>query len=200
MIVKITTTDGLLGTASANPELYEEFIGGKCSDKEKVKDELESLDTEALVEKTMTVFHRGKDGNPILYDYQIKGFIKEAIGVMVEFGAIKIGKASLSKWTYKRVVDNFIFVTPREIPLRIPDGGSVTTCTRPLRATTMRGERIALAHSEEVPGGTSLECAINVTEPQLMDIVKRALDYGEHKGLGQWRNSGKGRFIWEEVA
>lgn len=199
MKIKITTTDGLLGTASANSELYEEFIGGKCADKDKVKEEIESLDTDELVEKTMTVFHKDKDNNPILYDYQIRGFIKEAIGAMVEFGSYQIGKAKLSKFTYKRFVDNFIFVTPREIQLMLPDSGVITTCTRPLRAETMRGARVALAHSEEVPEGTSLECTINVTEPKLMDLVKRALDFGEHKGIGQWRNSGKGRFNWEEV-
>ena len=33
MKVRLTLTNGLLGTASANPELYEEFIGKKCADK-----------------------------------------------------------------------------------------------------------------------------------------------------------------------
>lgn len=30
-------------------------------------------------------------------------------------------------------------------------------------------------------------------------MVRECLDYGVLRGLGQWRNSGKGRFEWEEV-
>lgn len=217
MKCRLMMTDGCLGTASANPELYEEFIGGKLLEqvkkyaddddkrkeaeaelKERIKEELDSLETDDMVEKSMTVFHRNEDGNPILYDYQIRGFIKEAIGTFVEFEAIKVGKASISKWTFRRFVDNFVFVTPREIPLVMPEGSKITTCTRPLRASTMKGDRVALAHSEEVPEGTTLEFELDF-EPRLEAIVRRALDFGARKGLGQWRNSGKGRFIWEEV-
>lgn len=32
-----------------------------------------------------------------------------------------------------------------------------------------------------------------------MDAVREWLDYGMLRGLGQWRNSGKGRFTWEEI-
>jgi hypothetical protein len=32
-----------------------------------------------------------------------------------------------------------------------------------------------------------------------MNAVKEWLDYGELRGLGQWRNSGKGKFKWEEI-
>jgi hypothetical protein len=28
-------------------------------------------------------------------------------------------------------------------------------------------------------------------------VVREWLDYGKLRGLGQWRNSGKGRFSWE---
>ena len=30
-------------------------------------------------------------------------------------------------------------------------------------------------------------------------LVKEWLDYGRLNGLGQWRNSGKGAFIWKEI-
>ena len=26
-----------------------------------------------------------------------------------------------------------------------------------------------------------------------------SVNYGEYSGIGQWRNSGKGRFLWEEL-
>lgn len=199
MKVRLKFTDEVLGTASANPELYEEFIGGKCSDKDKVKEELEALDTEELVEKSMTVFSRGENGVPILWDYQIRGFIKEMIGIQVEFGGLEVGKAKLSKWTYKRFVDNFIFVTPRAIPLELPAGKEIGTCSRPLRASTQKGDRIALAHSETAPEGTCIEFEVTCMNPKLEELVVKALNYGIHKGIGQWRNSGKGRFTWVEV-
>ena len=31
-------------------------------------------------------------------------------------------------------------------------------------------------------------------------LVREWLDYGAYSGIGQWRNSGKGRFTWEEIA
>lgn len=218
MRVRLTFTEELLGTASANPKIYEEFLGSKCADKEKVKAEMESLGTEDLVEKTMTVFHR-KDGVPILYDYQIRGFIKEALGVVVEFTPLTIGGkkttvkdpktgesedvvkggSRISKNTYKRFVDNYIFVTPREIGIQIPDGRTMGTCSRPLRADTLQGPRVALAHSETAPVGTVIEFAVVCTQPKLEQLVIDALNYGALKGIGQWRNSGKGRFVWEEV-
>jgi len=199
MKVKITTTDGLLGTASANPEIYEEFLGKKSADKERVKEEIASLPQEDLVEKSTTVFHRDAEGNPILYDYQIRGFIKESLGTIVEFETIKIGSAKFSKWTFKRLVDNFIFVTPREIKINMKPGTKVGICTRPLRAETLRGPRVALAQSEEVPEGATLEFEISAPD-NFGEYVKRALDMGANKGLGQWRNSGKGRFTWVEIA
>lgn len=27
--------------------------------------------------------------------------------------------------------------------------------------------------------------------------MRECLDYGKLRGLGQWRNSGKGRFVWD---
>lgn len=37
------------------------------------------------------------------------------------------------------------------------------------------------------------ECA------ELVQVVREALDYARLKGIGQWRNSGRGRATWEEV-
>jgi hypothetical protein len=32
-----------------------------------------------------------------------------------------------------------------------------------------------------------------------MKLVREWLDYGRLRGIGQWRNSGRGRFTWEEI-
>jgi len=94
-------------------------------------------------------------------------------------------------------VDNFIFVAPRVIRLNAAVG---PVCVRPLRADTMKGERVSLAASETVAAGTAFEVEITTLTPALEKLVRQCLDYGKLKGLGQWRNSGKGRFAWEEIA
>lgn len=34
----------------------------------------------------------------------------------------------------------------------------------------------------------------------LITAVREWLDYGILRGIGQWRNSGMGRFTWEEIS
>jgi len=198
MKVKITLTEEMLGTACHNPDVHEEFIASKSADAKKIKEELGTLPAEDLIEKAVTVFHRGPDGKPILFDYQVKGFLKEAVGVQIELAGeeIRVGKTKLSKYTFKRIVDNNIFVFPRMISLGC-DVGPI--CTRPLRADTMKGERVSLASSETVSAGTSFECEIKTLTPALDKLIEKCLDYGALKGLGQWRNSGKGRFTWKII-
>jgi hypothetical protein len=198
MKIKVTLTEDMLGTASANPDIHKEYIASKSADAEKSEEELKALPANTLMEKSMTVFPRDTDGTPILWDYQFKGFIKEAVGILVDLldKETRIGKTKLTKFTHKRIVDNFIFVSPRKLRLSEKVG---SLCTRPLRADTMQGERVALASSEIVPAGTSFTCEIRTLNPQLDDLVRKCLDYGALKGIGQWRNSGKGRFTWEEV-
>jgi len=202
--IRVTFLDPLLGTASADPQIHEKFIATKSADKAKAKAELEALPAEELIENAVTVFPRNGDGRPILYDYQVRGFLKEALGAIVETGKIELkgsrgGKLLISKYTYKRVIDNYIFVMPREINLWLPAKNGITICTRPLRAQTLRGERIALASSEQISAGTTFDCEITLFEPVLEPLIRQCLDFGEHKGLGQWRNSGKGRFEWVEA-
>jgi hypothetical protein len=120
------------------------------------------------------------------------------MGVMVDLSdkEVKVGKTKLSKYTYKRIVDNFIFVHPRQIEL-----APVTRqLTRPLRAETMQGKRIALSTSENIPAGTTFELTITTLSKALDDLLVKCLDYGQLKGLGQWRNASYGRFKWELIA
>lgn len=201
MKVKITLLDDMLGTTSANPDIHKEFIASRSADAKKMDEELAALPVEQLMEKAMTVFPRDADGTAILFDYQFKGFLKESIGALVELTdlpELRVNKTKLSKFTYKRVVDNVLFVFPRMIRLSPVSG----TCTRPLRAATMQGDRVALATSEVVPAGTTFEVEITslCDAAPFRKLIVSALDYGALKGLGQWRNSGKGRFTWEEIA
>lgn len=197
MKVRITLTEDMLGTASANPELHKEFIASKSADADKLEEEMKALPADEAMAKAMTVFPRDDDGLPILFDYQVKGFFKDAVGLLLELDdkEVKVGKTKLSKFTFKRLVDNYVFIKPRKI--RLAECGPV--CTRPLRATTMQGDRVALASSETVPAGTVFEFEVSSLSPALEEMLRACLDYGALKGIGQWRNSGKGRFTWEEI-
>ena len=72
-------------------------------------------------------------------------------------------------------------------------------CERPLRASTPQGERVSIAKSESVPAGSTVEFEVTCLDPSLEGMVRECLDYGQLRGLGQWRNSGKGRYVWEEI-
>ena len=79
--------------------------------------------------------------------------------------------------------------------LELPEGETIGECQRPLRASTAQGERIALAHSETVPAGTTQEFDVAILKDDLVPVVLEWFAYGEFHGTGQWRNSGKGRFV-----
>ena len=201
--VRLTFFEEVLGTASNNPEIHDEFIASKAPDSptknEQIKEEIEALGVGEVVEKSMTIFPRMVvDGNsvPFVYDYQIKGFFKDSCK------SLRGVKDTLSSklTAYQKEIDGKVFIKERKIPFQ--NFGRVGECQRPLRGQTAQGERIALAHSETVQEGSFIEFTIMVLEAKkcdLLEIVKEWLDYGQLRGLGQWRNSGKGRFTWEEI-
>lgn len=190
--VKLTFTEPILGTSPANEDVYRDFIGSKAPDAATVDDEVASLGADAVVEKGMTVFPRLEDGTPFLYDYQIKGFFKDTCG-----GLRKVKGTESSKIkAYKKEIDKLIFPEPRKIPIVFD--GEMGECQRPLRAQTAQGERVSLAISEEIPAGAQIEFSVTCLSDDHEKAVREWLDYGRFSGIGQWRNSGKGRFTWEE--
>lgn len=192
--VRLTFTDEILGTSSGNPELHREFIASKAPDAQKMEEEVAALGVDAVEEKSMTVFPRLADGTPFLYDYQIRGFFKEICGAMKAISGTKSSKIK----AHKKKIDNTIFVEPREIPLDL-HGMKMANCQRPLRASTAQGERIALANSEVCPEGTSCEFEVLCMVDEDAAMLREWLEYGKYKGIGQWRNSGKGRFTFELI-
>ena len=204
MKVKLTLTEGLLGTSPFNEEIYRDFIGSKSPDASTVEDEVAALGVDAVTEKSMTGFPRDSEGKPFVYDYQIKGFFKDAcsmlsrVGGKDENGKKKKLNESSKLTAFKKIIDGMIFVSPRQIPIDFT--GEVGLCQRPLRAQTMQGERVALAISEEIPAGAEITFVITVFDEAHLAAVREWLSYGALRGLGQWRNSGKGRFTWEELS
>lgn len=193
MKVRLTLLEEILGTASNNPEIHSEFIASKAPDAKSREEEIEAIGVDAEIEKGMTVFPRNAEGNPIMWDYQIKGFFKDACGMLRK---VTKSKSSGIK-AYKKEIDGLIFVQEREIPFIFD--GVIGNCQRPLRAQTAQGERISLANSETIAPGAQLEFTIECLVDSDMAVVEEWLDYGRLRGLGQWRNASKGRFKWEKI-
>ena len=81
--VELEFTQPVLGTANADPEIHERFIASKAPDAKSLREEVESLGVDELTERGTTVFPRAKDGTPFLWDYQLKGFFKDACGFVL---------------------------------------------------------------------------------------------------------------------
>jgi len=269
----VTLVEPLLGSGAGNPEIHAEFIAARAMDSAKAHEEATSItppktpttdeDVKEEVEKASTIFARGTLGLH-MWDYQVRGFFKESLLALIELGD---GPTGMTKWSYKKAADAFLFVYPRRIYLikpgvdvkslpmhglweetaklpLLPDNGvrftdkladdlkphvwsELNTNERPLRADTMRGERVALARSEEAPAGTQIVFAVSVLMPgeaakakakaeadkaEKEGAKKRkssaaiteftvtdCLDYGKMKGLGQWRSGGFGRFVYKKL-
>lgn len=190
--VRLTFLEEILGTASADPEIHEKFIASNAPDAPTRKEEVEAVGVEEVIEKSMTVFPRD-NGAPIYWDYQIKGFFKDACGMLRNVKDSKSSKLT----SYKKKIDGLVFVKERKIPIHFE--GEMGTCQRPLRGQTAQGERIALANSETIPAGSYIEFTVQLLLDSCESAVREWFDYGELRGIGQWRNSGKGRFLWDEL-
>ena len=191
--VRIIFTEEVLGTSSNNPNIHSEYIASKSEDAMKMEEELDAIGVSEYIDKAMTVFPRNADGTPIFWDYQVKGFFKDSAGVLRKVTGSKCSKVK----AYKKEIDGLLFVYPRQIPIIMPESGFVSSCERPLRAQTPQGERVALANSETVPAGSYIDVEIECMTDSVYDLVLECLDYGKRRGIGQWRNSGKGRFTYE---
>lgn len=191
--IKITFTEEVLGTSPSDEDIYRNFIATKAPDAATIEEEVEALGVDEVTEKGMTVFARDEEGRPCLYDYHIRGHFKDACSMLKKVSG---SKSSACK-AFKKQIDGLIFVNPRLIPLVLPEGKELGVCQRPLRAQTPMGERVALAISESVPAGTTCELEITCLVDSDVAMVKEWLDYGRLRGIGQWRNSGKGRYTWE---
>lgn len=207
-LVTLTTTEQMLGSAPADPEIYKSFIATKKlkDDKDKAAGEkLAELNAQekALAEeeikllpqddKGVTVFRRNA-GGLVLMDFQIRGFLKEA------------AEAVSGIWGVRSKIDKWVFVKERIIPVR-RNGAQVTAADglleRPLRAQTMQGPRVALACSEKLEPGVTVQFTIIVfplgeSKGKLdEDTIKSWLEYGAFNGLGQWRTGSNGRFTFK---
>lgn len=199
MKICITLTEEVLGSSPSNEELLASYIASKSPTDDLTAQEVDNIKAQAAEERT-TIFPKTADGTPFIYDYQIKGMFKDSCKALATAGKAGYpgGKHCAALKAYKKAIDGLIFVSPREIPYNL-HGLKMGFCERPLRAQTPMGERVSIAKSETVPAGSTIEFEVTCLDQKLEDVVRECFDYGTLRGLGQWRNSGKGRFIWEEL-
>lgn len=193
--VKLTFTQPILGTIPKDPEIYAGYIASKAAlTDEALAEELASV--EKVEEKGWTGFHK-VNGQPVIYDYVLKGFFKDACGMLRRVPGTRSEKLT----AHKKIIDGLVFVEPRQIPLNY-NGKGLGVLERPLRAQTAQGERVTLARSDTCPIGTTMEFTVEILGGLDEKTLREWLDYGRKRGLGQWRNGGYGSFTYEmeEVA
>lgn len=196
---RLTGITKLLGSQPANPAVRTAYVASKAPNQDKADDETDHL-PEDLDSLNLSVFLRNK-GSLCISDYVIKGFLKEA-------GKVMKGQIGIAQPASK--VDNFVLIEPMYLTLwrggeeiDVADGDF----ERPLRAQTMQGERVTVVASEYVLPPWQVEFEITLLENEKtarsvaldFEAIESMLDYGQIKGLGQWRNGQNGRFTWERI-
>jgi len=202
----------LIGSQSNDAEVRLKHLAEKSKLSPKILTaELSEMPPEDLVSKGTSVFYRDRTGAPAMRNYQFKGFLKESSGILLErlegrlaakdsnqMVRFEVGgeyaKRAMSVYTHKGILDNEVHVHPYFIAV---SGGLGPELTRPLRCETMQGPRVALATSETIPAGGVFGVHLSVHRPELVEWILCCLDSGIDKGLGQWRNSSAGTFVWE---
>ena len=193
MRVRLYLTEQALGMMPTDKEVHETFIASKAPDAPSIAEEVAVIGVDEVVERQMTVFPRMEDGSPFFWDYQVKGFFKDAISMLRRVPKTFSGAMK----AHKKTIDGTLFLSERKIPIHVV--GDMGDCQRPLRASTPQGDRVALAHSETVPAGSWMEFTIEMWQGDVEDVVIECLNYGRRRGLAQWRNSGVGVFVWDEL-
>ena len=108
MKVKITLLEDMLGTAPNNKKIYTDYLASKAPEGKDVKDEIDSIEEPDGIEemRQMTVFHRNPDTNqPIIFDYLVKGFFKNACSAMREVPRVRALKL---RHTRKRLITLYL--------------------------------------------------------------------------------------------
>ena len=189
--VRIEFTEPILGTAPKDPSVYATYIEtkkppapGEINDV--LLEEYKEIDTgpDNMEERGWTGFMKDEKGI-FIYNYLVKGFLKNAGNVLKEQLKIK---------NLRSKIDNLVFVYPRKLYFggKKPDG----VLERPLRAMTPQGPRITLARSDMIEAGAGLEFEVVIVKNKEVtrDVIKTLFEFGQHYGLGQWRNAGYGTF------
>jgi hypothetical protein len=158
-----------------------------------------------LTKAGITVFFRHEDGTPMLGDHMAYGFMKAGGQAVCE--KRNVGKKAKGETAERGIflqtkaatchkINTFVHVDEPFIHLTLPEGGEISLEQRSLR-TGGKDPKVCLVTSEVIPVGTRgtftfrVDKGCGITEKDLREIFA----YGNTKGFGQWRNSGRGRFV-----
>ena len=201
--VTLQLVSPMLGTVSKNMEMYDYHAKqkarveanktGKGLSDEQIAEEELTMTEQFIQEKGWSGFH-WYEKSPVIYNYVIGGFIKEAIAGLRR----TTGTRSSAITAYKKTVDQQVFVYPRLVPFISPDEpyDDLQTLERPLRGQTAQGERVTLVKSDMIQPGALLTFEIHAFKGKVtQNVLLEVLAYGIYKGLGQWRSGGYGQFV-----
>jgi len=179
--VEIELLEDLLGTVPKNREVFSSYLETKKPVEEK---EIEAENVEDLEEKSWTGFMSDDDGL-FIYNYMVKGFLKNASVSLKNQTKVKQGKSK---------VNAAVKILPRKIYFGKQKADGILE--RPLRAQTAQGPRVCLARSDIIKAGSRIKFTIQYLKGTDISekLIKELLKYGEWQGLGQWRNSEYGTF------
>lgn len=192
MKVRLTLLEDALGLSPADENILSKYISSNAPDAKSKKEEIAEIGAQKYEEKNTTIFPKTSDGVPFFWDYQIKGFFKDSTSALKR----SPGSESEKIKAYKKYIDGTIFTYPRRIMIDT-HGEPLGNIQRPLRAQTPVAEITAIASSETVPAGSTIDLGIILLASDKRPWVIELLDYGMMRGLAQWRNAGYGRFDYE---
>lgn len=180
--VTIELITDLWGTIPMDKEVFSTYVESKKPEDQK---DTEANTVEQMEKKGTTGFHKDENG-VFIFDYMVKGFLKNAANILK-------GPKNLNIKNARSKVVNQVFVHPRQIYVAKEVAGVIE---RPLRAQTMQGPRVSLARSEFIKTGTRISFTVKWLEEDFREKdIDTMLAYGEFQGLGQNRGGGFGRFV-----
>lgn len=197
---RLTGITPILGSQPCSQEVRTKYVAKKVAE---INNEEEQECLPDLEEKGLSIFYMDTDERDALMmmDYQIRGFLKAAgRAIAKQLGVLSIDSK----------VDKYVFVAPRRIHI-LRDGKPIyepdDQYERPLRASTPMGQMVTLAASEQIYDPWTIEFTIKIldnpatkqSKSVTFDVIEEFLDYGALSGIGQFRNGGFGKFVWEKI-
>lgn len=132
--VRLTLLEEALGMTPGDPEIYGNWIASKAPEPEVGAEEVGVIEGMDAVEDATTCFPRTEDGVPFCWDYQIKGFFKDACSSLRRVPSTRSSKLT----AFKKVIDGHHFRGAAQNPVPAPRWCRV----RSLRAPASRQLRL----------------------------------------------------------
>ena len=109
MKVRIKLLEEALGSSPSNEDLMGTYIASKAPTADLTSEEIDNIKAQNA-EDRITVFPKQADGTPFIYDYQIKGMLKDSCKALAAAGKAGYpgGKACAGLKAYKKAIDGLI--------------------------------------------------------------------------------------------